>query len=102
MLHAQFVDNQLGVLEIVAPSDEAATAARAAVERIIEVPEVGRTYRNCRVASVERFGLFVEFLPGKEGLVHQSELDLGRSGDLSAWAENDTMDVKLIQVRTIA
>jgi polyribonucleotide nucleotidyltransferase len=54
--------------------------------------------RDAKVDSVEKFGLFVEVLPGKTGLVHMSELDTDRTASLSDWSPGDTMDVKLLEV----
>ena len=56
--------------------------------------------RGCRVESVERFGLLVEVLPGKTGLVHQSELDVNRGVAPEAFSIGDTVDVKLLEVCT--
>ena len=55
--------------------------------------------RGARVASVEKFGVIAEFLPGKEGLVHISELDIVRTGNLSNWAAGDSIDVMLLEAR---
>lgn len=51
------------------------------------------------MASVEKFGLIVEFLPGKEGLVHISELDIMRADNLDNWAASDSIDVMLLEAR---
>ena len=50
--------------------------------------------------SVERFGLLVEVLPGKTGLVHQSELDVDRGVAPEAFSVGDMVDVKLLEVST--
>ena len=55
--------------------------------------------RDAKVKSLEKFGLFVEILPGKEGLVHTSELDVDRSVSVDAFSVGDSMDVKLLEVR---
>ena len=55
--------------------------------------------RGARVAGVEKFGLFVEVLPGKQGLVHATELDVDRSMGPGSFAVGDAMDVKLLEVR---
>lgn len=50
--------------------------------------------RKVTVAGIQAFGCFVEVLPGQQGLVHVSELDLGRTDDPSTcWTIGDTMDV---------
>lgn len=48
---------------------------------------------------MEKFGLIVEFLPGKEGLVHISELDMVRVDNLDKWAAGDSIDVMLLEAR---
>jgi ribosomal protein S1 len=50
------------------------------------------------VDSVEKFGLFVEILPGKTGLLHSSELDVDRSVTPDTWSVGDMIDVKLLEV----
>ena len=47
---------------------------------------------------MEKFGLFVEVLPGKQGLVHSSELDVDRGVQLDSFSAGDTVDVKLLEV----
>ena len=77
-------------------STEAAIfAARDIILSFTEEPDVGKVYSNCRVAGIEKFGLFVEFLPEQQGLVHVSEL----GGSLEDFSIGDAMDVKLLEVR---
>lgn len=47
---------------------------------------------------MEKFGLFVEILPGKSGLLHSSELDVDRSVTPDTWSVGDMIDVKLLEV----
>ena len=47
---------------------------------------------------MEKFGLFVEILPGKTGLLHSSELDVDRSVTPDTWSVGDMIDVKLLEV----
>lgn len=54
--------------------------------------------RDAKVESVEKFGLFVEILPGKTGLLHLSELDTDRTASLDDWKAGDSIDVKLLEV----
>ena len=54
------------------------------------------------MSGLEKFGMFVEFLPGRQGLVHVSELDLTRSSDASAFSVGDIVDVKLLEVKPIS
>lgn len=55
--------------------------------------------RDAKVVQLEKFGVIVEFLPGKEGLVHLSELDMARPADTGAWAIGDSIDVALVEAR---
>lgn len=55
--------------------------------------------RNCRIESIEKFGILVEILPGKTGLVHTSELDVDRTVSPDAFSADDRLDVKLLEVR---
>lgn len=77
------------------------TGGKAAMEWIsgmMAEPEVGRTYDG-RVVSVVDFGAFVEYLPGKEGLLHISELEWFRVGDVSdVLQEGEEVQVKLVEV----
>jgi polyribonucleotide nucleotidyltransferase len=66
--------------------------------------EVGRVRarRDARVTQVEKFGVIAEFLPGKDGLVHSSELEIKRSAaDMSAWSVGDTIAVMLMEARAL-
>ncbi|CAL8470982.1 g10524 [Coccomyxa elongata] len=94
----KIIDNMKGLVEIMASSDEIADKAQQMVGRVLEDPEPGRIYRDAKVKSLEKFGLFVEILPGKEGLVHTSELDVNRSISVDSFNVGDTMDVKLMEV----
>jgi polyribonucleotide nucleotidyltransferase len=62
-----------GTVFIAAENGAAAQRAQEMVERIVEEPEVGRIYTG-KVVRTTNFGAFVEFLPGKDGLVHISQL----------------------------
>jgi polyribonucleotide nucleotidyltransferase len=64
--------------------------------RITEVPEIGKVYSSV-VKKVTDFGAFVEFLPGKEGLVHVSQLDVKRVEKPSDVVKvGDVFDVKIV------
>jgi polyribonucleotide nucleotidyltransferase len=85
-----------GTVVVAATSKESADKAIHAIERITEVPEIGKTYRST-VKKVMDFGAFVEFLPGKEGLVHISQLDTKRVAKVTDVANvGDVIDVKII------
>ena len=90
----QVVDQAAGTVEIVGPTEEVVNQAKAIVLAMIEDPEPGRAYLGVPVAGVEKFGIFVEFLPGQQGLVHVSEL----GGALSDFSVGDNVDVKLLEV----
>ncbi len=62
---------------IASPDVEMANKARKMIEEIIQEPEVGKVY-EATVKKIMNFGAFAEFMPGKEGLIHISELDLRR------------------------
>ncbi|MEA1996329.1 MAG: polyribonucleotide nucleotidyltransferase [Gemmatimonadota bacterium] len=68
------------------------------IEDIVQEPEIGRIYDSV-VKTVTSFGAFVEFLPGKEGLVHISELEKGRVQDIEKVVKvGDKFKVKLIDI----
>ena len=84
-----------GTVVVAATTKESADKALAAIGRITETPEVGKVYR-AKVTKVMDFGAFVEFLPGKEGLVHVSQLDTKRVNKPSDVVKvGDEFDVKI-------
>jgi polyribonucleotide nucleotidyltransferase len=84
-----------GSIVVAATSKESADKAIMAISRITEVPEVGKVY-SATVKKVTDFGAFVEFLPGKEGLVHVSQLDVKRVNKPSDVVKvGDQFDVKI-------
>jgi polyribonucleotide nucleotidyltransferase len=88
-----------GVIFISSPDKESIEGAKQWIKAITAVPEVGKIYENCRVVSVLDFGAFVEILPGKEGLVHVSELSEDRVNKPSdVVKEGDTVTVKLVAI----
>ena len=91
-------DENNGIVEISGPNLEILNAAKARVKAIVALPEVGEIY-NGKVKSIVAFGAFVEIMPGKEGLLHVSELDWRRVESASEiLKENDMVEVKLIGV----
>jgi polyribonucleotide nucleotidyltransferase len=60
---------------------EAATKAKKIIESLIEEPEAGRQY-EALIKKITNYGAFAEFMPGKEGLIHISELDTTRVGSV--------------------
>jgi polyribonucleotide nucleotidyltransferase len=83
----------------VSSTDQASgEAAMEWIRGMMAEPEVGRTYSG-RVVSIVDFGAFVEYLPGKEGLLHISELEWFRVGDVSdVLQEGEQVEVKLVEV----
>ena len=91
------IDGQ-GVIDISATNKAAIDAALAKVKGIVSIPEVGEVFEG-KVKSVVEFGAFVEFLPGKEGLLHISEIDWKRLDSLQGIIkEGDIVKVKLIAI----
>ena len=72
--------------------------ATARIKAIVAEPEVGETYKG-KVTSIQSFGAFVEILPGKEGLLHVSEIDWKRVENVEdVLHEGDEIEVKLLEV----
>jgi len=89
------IDN-LGRVEISGTGAEAIEAAKQKIKAIIAVPEVGEIYQGT-VKSVVAFGAFVEIMPGKDGLLHVSEMDWKRvNSPEDVVKEGDKLEVKLI------
>ncbi len=88
-----------GTVMIASPNKESIDGAIAWIKNITDDPEVGRIYTNCKVVSVLEFGAFVEIMPGKEGLVHISELSEERVNKTTDVVnEGDKVDVKLVAI----
>lgn len=88
-----------GTVMIASPDKKSIDAAKVFIKNITAEPEVGKIYENCRVVSVLDFGAFVEILPGKEGLVHVSEMKEERVNKPSdVVAEGDHVTVKLVAI----
>ncbi len=88
-----------GRVEIASSNKESLDAAVAKIRGIVAIPEVGETY-NAKVKSIMPYGAFVEFMPGKEGLLHISELRWERVETMedSGLKEGDMIDVKLLDI----
>ncbi len=91
--------DNVGVVEIAANNKKSIDAALAKVKGIIAVPEVGTVYQ-AKVKSIMPYGAFVEYLPGKEGLLHISEISWQRVEDMekTGLKENDPIEVKLLEI----
>jgi polyribonucleotide nucleotidyltransferase len=89
---------EFGVVDIVAVDKSSIDAAKQRIKNIIAIPEIGKTYRS-KVKSVIPFGAIVEILPGKEGLLHISEIEWHRVENVEDIMKvGDEVDVKLIEV----
>lgn len=87
-----------GKIEIFAPNEEAMRSAKERVLYYDQKPEVGKIYEG-PVKKILEIGVLVEILPGVEGLVHISQLDLGRVEKVTDVANlGDTMKVKCLEV----
>ena len=96
-INIEEIDNR-GEVSIFSPAKEGLEKAVAWIKGIVSVPEVGEVYEST-VKSVMPYGAFVEFLPGKQGLLHISEISWKRLENLDGVLnEGDTVKVKLIGV----
>ena len=91
--------NGIGHVEIASSNKESLNAALARVKAIVAVPEEGEIYKG-KVRSILDFGAFVEFMPGRDGLLHISEISWERldSMEQSGIKEGDEVTVKLIEI----
>lgn len=88
-----------GTVMIASPDKKSIDGAIQWVKQITAEPEVGTIYKDCRVVSVLDFGVFVEIMPGHEGLVHVSEMAEERvSKPSDVVAEGDRVTVKLVAI----
>ena len=92
------IDNA-GYIEVAAANKEAIDKAMAMINAIVELPEEGKTYTGT-VRSILDFGAFIEFMPGRDGLLHISEISWDRIDNMetSGIKEGDTLEVKLIEI----
>ena len=87
-----------GKVTVAAPDGLAAKRAIDMIQRLTEVPEIGKTYEG-KVTRVEGFGAFVEILPGTEGLLHVSEVAPFRVKDVNHFMrEGDQVRVKVLEI----
>ena len=87
-----------GIVDIFGENKDAMDAALARIKAITTVPEVGETYHG-KVVSILEFGAFVEILPGKEGLLHISELNYKKVDKVEDVLQvGDEVDVKLLEI----
>ncbi len=89
----------VGKVQVSAPNKESIDAALAKIKAIVAVPEVGEVYEGT-VKSIMPYGCFVEILPGKEGLLHISEIAWRRleTVEEAGIKEGDKIKVKLLEI----
>lgn len=87
-----------GVIDISSANKEGIDAAIARIKGIVAQPEIGEIYQG-KVKSIQSYGAFVEVLPGKDGLLHVSEIDWKRVNDVNDYLkEGETVEVKLVDI----
>jgi len=88
-----------GKVEIAANNKAIIDAASLKIRSIVAIPEPGETYKG-KIRSVMPYGAFVEFMPGKDGLLHISEIDWSRleTVEASGLKEGDEIEVKLLDI----
>ena len=92
-------EDGVGKIQVSGPNKECIDAAMAKIKAIVAVPEVGEVYEGT-VRSIMPYGCFVEFMPGKDGLLHISEIDWKRleTVEESGLKEGDKVQVKLLEI----
>ena len=89
----------VGKVQVSAPNKESIDAALGKIRAIVAIPEVGEVY-DAKVVSIMPYGCFVEFMPGREGLLHISEMDWKRLENVEETGikEGDHIQVKLLEI----
>ncbi len=89
----------VGKIQVSAPNKTAIDAAMGKIKSIVAVPEIGEVYEGT-VRSIMPYGCFVEILPGKDGLLHISEIDWKRLATVeeAGIKEGDKLQVKLLDI----
>ena len=92
-------EDGVGKIQVSGPNKEAIDAAIAKIKAIVAIPEVGEVYEGT-VRSIMPYGCFVEFMPGKDGLLHISEIDWKRleTVEEAGIKEGDKITVKLLEI----
>jgi len=87
-----------GTVAIASPDNASVQKAIDIIKSLTMMPEVGETYK-AKVVRVEAYGAFLEFAPGKDGLLHVSEIDWKRVESVEQYMQiGDEVDVKIIEV----
>ncbi|MFC2674390.1 MAG: polyribonucleotide nucleotidyltransferase, partial [Prevotella melaninogenica] len=89
----------VGKVQVSAPNKDSIDAALGKIKAIVAVPEIGEVYEGI-VRSIMPYGCFVEILPGKDGLLHISEIDWKRleTVEEAGIKEGDKIKVKLLEI----
>ncbi|MGP1553295.1 MAG: polyribonucleotide nucleotidyltransferase [Prevotella intermedia] len=89
----------VGKIQVSAPNKSAINAAMGKIKSIVAVPEIGEVYEGT-VRSIMPYGCFVEIMPGKDGLLHISEIDWKRleTVEEAGIKEGDKLQVKLLDI----
>ena len=89
----------VGKVQVSAPNKDSINAALGKIKSIVAVPEIGEVYEGV-VRSIMPYGCFVEILPGKDGLLHISEIDWKRleTVEEAGIKEGDKIKVKLLEI----
>ena len=89
----------VGKVQVSAPNKDSIDAALGKIKAIVAVPEIGEVYEGT-VRSIMPYGCFVEILPGKDGLLHISEIDWKRleTVEEAGIKEGDKLQVKLLEI----
>jgi polyribonucleotide nucleotidyltransferase len=91
-------EDGIGIVKFFAPDQEAIEKAEQRVKAIVAEPTLGEVYIG-KIKTVKEFGAFVEFMPGKDGLLHISEVKWERVEDLGGiLEEGEEVQVKLIEI----
>ena len=91
------IDND-GKVSILSNDQEMCMKAKAIIEGIVAEPEIGKIYSG-KITKIMQFGAFVEILPGKEGLLHISQMDKQRVAKVEdLFKEGDSVEVKLTEI----
>ncbi|EHL15778.1 polyribonucleotide nucleotidyltransferase [Peptoanaerobacter stomatis] len=91
------IDND-GKISILSNNEEMCLKAKSIIEGIVAEPEVGAIYKG-KITKIMAFGAFVEILPGKEGLLHISQMDKKRLEKVEdMFKEGDVVEVKLKEI----
>ena len=92
-------EDGVGKVQVSAPNKESIEAALGKIRAIVAIPEVGEIYEGT-VRSIMPYGCFVEIMPGKDGLLHISEIDWKRLEKVedAGIKEGDKIKVKLLEI----